>query len=220
MIPLAVILIFALQVRSTPLHEAAQTATAGLITLIPEGLVLLMSVTLAVAAVRLARLDTLVQQMSATEALAAVDTICVDKTGTLTTGELELVSVDVADPKEASAAQQALARFAASSGSATGRWRRSPRTTPASGERVRAEVPFSSEWKWSGLTFGRGETYVLGAPDVLIRPARSLLFAGAAATEPRGEHRAGRRVVAFGRASGGLPDDPYSDPPPRSHRSR
>ena len=102
MIPLAIILIFALQARSTPLHEAAQTATAGLITLIPEGLVLLMSVTLAVAAVRLARLDTLVQQMSATEALAAVDTICVDKTGTLTTGELELVSVDVADPKEAS----------------------------------------------------------------------------------------------------------------------
>ena len=98
MIPLAVILIFALQARSTPLHDAAQTATAGLITVIPEGLVLLMSVTLAVAAVRLARLDTLVQQMSATEALAAVDTICVDKTGTLTTGELELVSVDVSDP--------------------------------------------------------------------------------------------------------------------------
>ena len=86
MIPLAIVLIFALQARHTPIHDAAQTATAGLITLIPEGLVLLMSVTLAVAAVRLAKLDTLVQQMSAPEALAAVDTICVDKTGTLTTG--------------------------------------------------------------------------------------------------------------------------------------
>ena len=113
MIPLAVVLIFALQARSTPLHDAAQTATAGLITLIPEGLVLLMSITLAVAAIRLAKLDTLVQQMSATEALAAVDTICVDKTGTLTSGELELVSVDVSDPSEASRARQALARFAA-----------------------------------------------------------------------------------------------------------
>jgi cation-transporting ATPase E len=116
MIPLALVLIFALKARETPLHDAAQTSTAGLITLIPEGLVLLMSVTLAVAAVRLARLDTLVQQMSATEALAAVDTICVDKTGTLTTGELELVAVEVADQAEASMAQQALARFAASSG--------------------------------------------------------------------------------------------------------
>ena len=127
-----------------------------------------MSVTLAVAAVRLARLDTLVQQMSATEALAAVDTICVDKTGTLTTGELELVSVDVADPSEASGAQQALARFAASSGERNRTLEAIAENYPASGERVRAEVPFSSEWKWSGLTFGRGETYVLGAPDVLM----------------------------------------------------
>ena len=62
LIPLAAILILALVARNTPLDEAAQTATAGLITLIPEGLVLLMSVTLAVAAVRLARLNTLVQQ--------------------------------------------------------------------------------------------------------------------------------------------------------------
>ena len=100
-----------------------------------------MSVTLAVAAVRLARLDTLVQQMSATEALAAVDTICVDKTGTLTTGELELVSVDVADPSEASAAQQALARFAASSGERNRTLEAIAETYPATGERVRAEVP-------------------------------------------------------------------------------
>ena len=98
MVPLAIILLLALSVRSVDFTEAAQTSTAGLITLIPEGLVLLMSVTLAVAAVRLARMDTLVQQMSATEALAAVDTICVDKTGTLTDGTLELVSVEVADP--------------------------------------------------------------------------------------------------------------------------
>ena len=213
MIPLAVILIFALQARSTPLHEAAQTATAGLITLIPEGLVLLMSVTLAVAAVRLARLDTLVQQMSATEALAAVDTICVDKTGTLTTGELELVSVDVSDPSEASGAQKALARFAASSGERNRTLEAIAENYPASGERVRAEVPFSSEWKWSGLTFGRGETYVLGAPDVLMSRG-SLALPVPLQRSLQANTKAGRRVVAFGRASGGLPDNPYSDPPP------
>ena len=213
MIPLAVVLIFALQARSTPLHEAAQTATAGLITLIPEGLVLLMSVTLAVAAVRLARLDTLVQQMSATEALAAVDTICVDKTGTLTSGELELVSVDVSDPSEASAAQQALARFAASSGERNRTLEAIAENYPATGERVRAEVPFSSEWKWSGLSFGRGETYVLGAPDVLMARG-SLALPVPLQRSLEANTKAGRRVVAFGRASGGLPDNPYSDPPP------
>jgi P-type E1-E2 ATPase len=213
MLPLAAILIFALQARNTPLDEAAQTATAGLITLIPEGLVLLMSVTLAVAAVRLARQDTLVQQMSAPEALAAVDTICIDKTGTLTTGELELVSVEVADEKEASMSQQALARFAASSGERNRTLEAIAESYPATGERVRAEVPFSSEWKWSGLTFGRGETYVLGAPDVLI--ARGSLALPVPLQRSLEKHTtAGRRVVAFGRASGGLPDNPYSDPPP------
>jgi len=213
MIPLAIVLIFALQARHEPLHDAAQTATAGLITLIPEGLVLLMSVTLAVAAVRLARMDTLVQQMSAPEALAAVDTICVDKTGTLTTGELELVAVDVADANQASAAQQALARFAASSGERNRTLEAIAESYRATGERVRAEVPFSSEWKWSGLTLGRGETYVLGAPDVLM--ARGSMALPANLQHSLEAHtRAGRRVVAFGRASGGLPDNPYSDPPP------
>src|SRR5918995_15529 len=170
LIPLAAILIFALIARKTPLDEAAQTATAGLITLIPEGLVLLMSVTLAVAAVRLARLDTLVQQMSATEALAAVDTICVDKTGTLTTGELKLLSVEVAQEDHVKPAQQALARFAASAGERNPTLEAVAARLPGRPERVSAEGPFSSGWKGSGVTLGgsRGDTYVLGAPDVMM----------------------------------------------------
>ena len=118
---------------------------------------LLMSVTLAVAAVRLAKLDTLVQQMAATESLAAVDTICVDKTGTLTTGELELVGVEVADESQRPPRpSRRSARFAASAGERN-------RTLEAIAEPLprrppsgsRAEVPFSSEWKWSGLDPGR-----------------------------------------------------------------
>src|ERR1044072_1297760 len=65
MLPLAAILILSLSVRSVGLEEAAQTATAGLVTLIPEGLVRLMSRTFAVAAVRLAKKETLGQQMRA-----------------------------------------------------------------------------------------------------------------------------------------------------------
>ena len=116
MIPLAAILLFTLKLRNVSLEEAAQTATAGLVTLIPEGMVLLMSVTFAVAAVRLARKNTLVQQMSATESLAAVDTICIDKTGTLTDGELRLIGVEVAEGVDEAAAHAALGRFAASAG--------------------------------------------------------------------------------------------------------
>ncbi len=215
LIPLAALLIFALIARSTPLDEAAQTATAGLITLIPEGLVLLMSVTLAVAAIRLARLNTLVQQMAATESLAAVDTICIDKTGTLTTGELKLVAVEVAEDSESAAAQRALARFAASSGERNRTLEAVAQRFPGTAERVSAEVPFSSEWKWSGITLGgkRGETFVLGAPDVMM--ARGVLSLPVPLLKSLESHtRSGRRVVAFGRASGGLPSNPTGDPMP------
>nr|MBA2239728.1 HAD-IC family P-type ATPase [Solirubrobacterales bacterium] len=114
LVPLAALVLFAFNARQVPFVEAAQTATAGLVTLIPEGLVLLMSVTLAVAAVRLAKRDTLVQQMAATEALAAVDTICVDKTGTLTDGSLELVAIESPEGAPSGSAERALGRFAAS----------------------------------------------------------------------------------------------------------
>jgi cation-transporting P-type ATPase E len=214
MVPLAFVLVVALILRNTDFTEAAQTATAGLITLIPEGLVLLMSVTFAVAAVRLARQRTLVQQMAATEALAAVDTVCVDKTGTLTDGTLRLVEVEPAGPDRREEAERALARFAASAGERNRTLQTIAERYPGQPERVVAEVPFSSSWKWSGATLDGGRSYVLGAPDVLI---------GSGALDLPPELRrsleahtaAGRRVVAFARANGGLPSDPARQPPPR-----
>ncbi len=217
MAPLAVLLLIAFSIRSVGLHDAAQTATAGLVTLIPEGLVLLMSVTLAVAAVRLAQMNTLVQQLAATESLAAVDTVCVDKTGTLTDGTLELVSVEVADKAQPAAAHEALARFAHSAGDRNRTLETIAERYPGVPERVLAEVPFSSAWKWSGLTLDGGGTtrsYVLGAPDVLRG-------AGALDLPPALEHSlehhtaAGRRVVAFGETTARLPQDPAHQPPPR-----
>ena len=217
MVPLAVILLLALSARSVAFEEAAQTSTAGLITLIPEGLVLLMSVTLAVAAVRLARMNTLVQQMSSTEALAAVDTICVDKTGTLTDGTLDLVSVEVADVQNPGRAHEALGRFAHSSGERNRTLQVIADRYPGSAGKVVAEVPFSSSWKWSGVTLngqGPSRSYVLGAPDVLA--AAGALTLSPALQNTLEEHtRAGRRVVAFGEARGALPENPANSPPPQ-----
>jgi cation-transporting ATPase E len=213
MAPLAAILVLSLSIRSVNLEEAAQTATAGLVTLIPEGLVLLMSVTFAVAAVRLAKRNTLVQQMSASESLAAVDTICVDKTGTLTVGELRLTGVVFAAAADAAAAEAALGRFAASAGDRNRTLETIAERFPRESERVAAEVPFSSEWKWSGAALAGGSTYVMGAPDVLAQ-AGALDLPADLARKLEQETAAGRRVVAFGEAAAALPGDPATAPPP------
>jgi cation-transporting ATPase E len=185
MIPLALLLIISLKVRSVGLHSAAETATAGLVTLIPEGLVLLMSVTFAVAAVRLAKRDTLIQQMSATESLASVDTICVDKTGTLTEGELRLKDVVFADDVDPAMGAAVLGRFAASAGNRNQTLETIAERYPGEPGQVTGEVPFSSEWKWSGVSLdGNGAgagTFVLGAPDILIGSGSLVLAPGMAA---------------------------------------
>jgi cation-transporting P-type ATPase E len=236
MVPLAALLLLTFQLRGTDLVEAAQTATAGLVTLIPEGLVLLMSVTFAVAAVRLARKATLVQQISATESLAAVDTICVDKTGTLTDGELRLLGVEVAEGTDPDEARAALGRFAASAGERNRTLGTVAEAFPAQPGRVSGEVPFSSRWKWSGIAVEGMEgtslrsrqsdrdapsaksphmtSYVMGAPDILASSG-ALTLPPALARKLEEETAAGRRVVAFGSSAEPLPDDPAQAPPPR-----
>ncbi|MGB7588031.1 MAG: HAD-IC family P-type ATPase, partial [Solirubrobacterales bacterium] len=213
MVPLAAVLLITFKVRSVALVEAAQTATAGLVTLIPEGLVLLMSVTFAVAAVRLARKATLIQQMSATESLASVDTICVDKTGTLTDGKLRLLGVEVAEGVDAESAHTALGRFAASAGDQNRTLETIAERFPGKAGRVTGEVPFSSAWKWSGLQLA-GTSYVLGAPDILERTG-ALTLTPNLARKLEEETTAGRRVIAFGESVEALPDDPSGGGPPR-----
>jgi len=216
MLPLAAALLLSLKLRQVELKEAAQTATAGLVTLIPEGLVLLMSVTFAVAAVRLAKRDTLIQQMSASESLAAVDTICVDKTGTLTAGKLRLAGVEYADGVDPESGGAALGRFAASAGNRNQTLETIAEEFPGRAGQVRSEVPFSSEWKWSGASIdgSDGATYVMGAPDVLAESG-ALTLPPRLAGKLEEETAAGRRVVAFGQTSEALPEDPAAGGPPR-----
>ena len=200
MVPLAVAPAAQLQASAAPTStEAAQTATAGLVTLIPEGLVLLMSVTFAVAAVRLAKRNTLVQQMSATESLASVDTICVDKTGTLTAGELRLTGVEFAEGVDPRPARRRWGASPPAPATATGPWRRSPSAFPGEAGRVarRGAVLLGVEVE-RGLARrrGGGATYVLGAPDILAEAGALTLPPGLAA-QARGGDRgrpAGRRL--------------------------
>lgn len=207
LIPLAILLIGSLVIRKVDLTEAAQTATAGLITLIPEGMVLLMSVTFAVAAMKLARRNTLVQQMSATESLASVDTICVDKTGTLTDGELNVTGIESAYVTDDRLARRELGRYAASAGDRNQTLEAIANECPGEADRVSDEVVFSSEWKWGGLTFDDGAdqvSLVMGAPDLMIQ-AGALTLNETLAERLRSETEAGRRVIAFARTTDRLP---------------
>ena len=153
MVPLAIILVGALRLHDTVFREAAQTATAGLISLVPEGLVLLASVTFAAGAVRIARTGALAQQLNAIESLASVDTVCLDKTGTLTDGSLELIEVVPAPGVPEAAARQILARVAAAGSVRSGTSDAIAAALGGSPEETLAEVPFASRWKWSGAAF-------------------------------------------------------------------
>jgi cation-transporting P-type ATPase E len=194
MVPLAVLLVAVLALRETPLDEAAETAVAALLPLVPEGLVLLTSLTFAVAAVRLARLGTLAQRLNAVESLASVDVVCLDKTGTLTDNRLRVIAVEAAAGGEQEALLADLGMFAASSATRNGTLQAIHDFAPGPALAVRAEVPFHSERKWSACEIeGRG-TFVLGAPDVLSAGGVALALE---LTERIAEHAAQRRRVVL-----------------------
>jgi len=194
-------LVWTLWRRHTSIHTAVPTTVAAVVTLIPEGLILLTSVTFAVAAMRMARRGALAQQLNSIESLAAVDIVCIDKTGTLTDARLHverLVPARGVDPGELA---HAFARYAASTSVRNPTIAAIEDRTGGVAEHPRAEVPFSSRRRWSALELG-DTTYVLGAPELF--PLGEL--------EAAAEHEAvaGRRVVALGSAS--APPDPDAHP--------
>jgi cation-transporting P-type ATPase E len=209
MIPISVLLLYALHVHDVPTREAVSTAVAGIVSLVPEGLVLLASLVFALAAARVGRRGALVQRLPAVEALAGLHVVCLDKTGTLTDGTLaveEVLALSGADERDV---HGLLGAFAASLGA------RNP-TADALHEQfagatrpVTLEVPFSSRWKWSGIAFGDGTEFVLGAPEVIVGADADPALAGEVGI--RQDRRL--RVLLFGRTQGLA--EPEGDEEPR-----
>lgn len=112
--PLGIVLGVALWERRTPLTEAVPTSVAAVVTLVPEGLILLASLTFAVAALRMAARGALVQQLNAVESLASVDVVCMDKTGTLTEPRLEVLRIVPARGVDRGEVEARVAEYAAS----------------------------------------------------------------------------------------------------------
>jgi cation-transporting ATPase E len=169
-IPLVATLLVITQLRANDdPRDAARGVVAGLVALVPEGLVLLTSLAFAVAVVRLGRRNALVQELPAVEMLARVDVVCLDKTGTLTEGDIRVDSVEVL--RDGAPAAQALAMLAASDPSPNASLAAIGRAyppAPAAGWRVTGTVPFSSARRWSGVAVAGQGAFVLGAPEVLL----------------------------------------------------
>ena len=91
-----------------------QLVTAGVVNLVPEGLILLVSLTAAVSALKIARRGVLAQQLNAVESLASVDIVCTDKTGTLTEPTLRVVRLAPAGGVDEQTLARDLALYAAS----------------------------------------------------------------------------------------------------------
>src|SRR4051794_18333390 len=205
LVPLSIILGYALWERNTPKSEAVSTAVAAGVTLVPEGLILLTSVTFAVAALSIARRGALAQQLNAVESLASVDVMCLDKTGTLTEPNLRVVEAVPANG-DAGGLQHALGRFAAAFPTRNATLDAVAETYDAPPEQAAATVPFSSRYRWSGARLG-GTTWVLGAPERF--PLGPL---AGRASEEAGR---GRRVLALASTPEPLDGrDPGECPPP------
>lgn len=182
-VPLCVLLVwsqinkvggFAVALQTGQWKSAVVSAVAGVVGMIPEGLVLLTSLNFAVAAMRLARKKTLVQELESVETLARVDCLNLDKTGTITDGGIAFVGVDLIGGDSNRLVNQALFDLSNeenpnATGSAIMEGLKDQGVSSASS--VSARLPFSSARKWSAIRYalkdGRFETWYMGAPEVL-----------------------------------------------------
>ena len=142
---------------------------AALIGMIPEGLVLLTSTVLAISVIRLAKYNVLVQELYCIETLARVDTICLDKTGTITKGEMEVSKIVPINGCSMNEIVDALSMMSYHMDNDNQTMKRlATKYARRNDHKVIEIVPFSSQAKWSGISF-EDVSYVLGAPEIILK---------------------------------------------------
>ena len=151
------------------LSDAVVQTVAALIGMIPEGLMLLTSTVLAVSVVRLSRHKVLVQELYCIETLARVDTLCLDKTGTLTEGTMEVTEVIPWENYPVKEAKEALTALCGALPDSNATFDAIVKKYGAKSQwKPVKTVPFSSHTKWSGASFAGKGTFVIGAGEFLF----------------------------------------------------
>jgi cation-transporting P-type ATPase E len=186
-------------------QDAVTGTVAALVGMVPEGLVLLTSLAFMIATVTLARRQTLVQELPAVEGLARVDVVCLDKTGTLTHGDIVYDDVRLLGDADADDVRQALALSAsgpdanATSAALQGEFA-NPTWQRTGG------IPFSSARKWSAVGADGHGTWVLGGPEmVLPQPTDGLDHEARTTADDLAAE--GRRVLLLASSPTALHDD-------------
>jgi len=170
-IPIGIALFYTqLQIEDTTYKQAVVKSVAGIIGMIPEGLVLLTSTVLAVSVIRLSKSNVLVQELFCIETLARVNVLCLDKTGTITEGKMEvsnIISINI----EKENMQEILAQMAKASedNNSTITAIKEKFTQSKEKWKIERKIPFSSDKKWSGIEFTQRGTYIIGAPEFVLK---------------------------------------------------
>jgi ATPase, P-type (transporting), HAD superfamily, subfamily IC len=185
------------------LNRAVISTVAALIGMIPEGLVLLTSVVLAVSVVRLARQKALIQELYSVETLARVDTLCLDKTGTITENTMQLEAIvplcDITQEQTEDAISAMVNTL--NDENPTNNALRRIRRTPPDWECVNT-VSFSSERKWSGASFEGKGSFLMGAGDFIMKDKFESI-------RPQADEysRHGHRVLLLAHSGSGLDEE-------------
>lgn len=188
-IPIMGILLYnSIYVTGQSFDRAVTSTVAAIIGMIPEGLVLLSSVVLAVSTIRLAQKKTLVQDMYCIETLARVDVLCLDKTGTITEGTMAVEEIKLLTDKPIDEAITALMN-ALNDGNPTYNAMKAHWNGESSWKAEKV-LPFSSARKWSGAQFHEKGSFITGAAEFILGDKFSEIR-----DKVEGFSKGGRRII-------------------------
>lgn len=177
-------------------QNSVVSTAAAMVGMIPEGLVLLISLAFAVSVIKLSARKTLCQDMYCVETLARVDVLCLDKTGTITEGSMQVDEMIPFEGFSEEAMREALTALVNSLPDSNPTFLALKDHLPgASAWRAGEIVPFSSARKWSGAYFARQGCYVMGAGEFILGSAF-----GAIQAQVESYSQKGQRVLLLARS--------------------
>ena len=174
-VPLGILMFFNNRTNTDSLNEAVTGTVASVVGMIPEGLVMLTSIALAVGVIKLARKRTLVQDLYSIETLARVDVLCLDKTGTITEGSMQVEKTHIYSTRYG-LPDDIMTNMVAALGAEGATFEAFSRYFKSNVVwKAEKTVPFSSARKWSAADFGSEGRFVVGAPEFVLKDRYQLV---------------------------------------------